>query len=137
MSDPASSREAPSGRAPERGRIALRGMRFEGRHGAGEDERAFPQLIEVDLELETDLDRASRSDDISDTIDYGPLIEITREVVEGRSFRLLEGIAGALLDTVMAASPAAAVTVRVRKLAVPVDADLDHAEVVLRRERAR
>jgi dihydroneopterin aldolase len=112
-------------------------MRFEGHHGAGEDERTFPQLIEVDLELEADLDRASRSDDISDTIDYGPLIEITREVVEGRSFRLLEGIAGALLDAVMAASPATAVTVRVRKLAVPVDADLDHAEVVLRRERER
>jgi dihydroneopterin aldolase len=119
------------------GRIALHGMRFEGHHGAGEDERAYPQVIEVDLELEADLDRASRSDDLDDTIDYGPLIELARAVVEDRSFRLLEGIAGALLDAVMAEAPAAsAVTARVRKLAVPVDADLDHAEVTLRRERS-
>jgi dihydroneopterin aldolase len=119
------------------GRIALRGMRFEGIHGVGEDERAYPQVIEVDLELEADLDGAARSDDLGETIDYGPLITLTRAVVSERSFRLLEGIAGALIDAVLAAAPAAsAVTVRVRKLAVPVDADIDHAEVTIRRERA-
>jgi dihydroneopterin aldolase len=111
-------------------------MRFEGHHGVGEDERAFAQVIEVDLELEADLDRAAGSDDLADTIDYGPLIELARDLVEGRSFRLLEGLAGALLDGVLASAPSAgAATVRVRKLAVPVDADLDHAEVTLRRVR--
>ena len=118
------------------GRIALRGMRFEGSHGVGEDERADPQVIEVDLELEADLEAAAASDDLGETIDYGPLIAIARSVVEGRSYRLLEAIAGALVADVMRAAPrATAVTVRVRKLAVPVDADIDHAEVTLRRER--
>jgi 7,8-dihydroneopterin aldolase/epimerase/oxygenase len=118
------------------GRIALRGMRFEGRHGVGADERAYPQVIEVDVELEVDLGRASRSDELGDTVDYGPLVELTRAVVEDRTFHLLEGIAGALLDAVMAEAPAATgAMVRVRKLAVPIDADLDHAEVTLRRGR--
>ena len=118
------------------GRVALRGMRFEGHHGVGEDERAYPQVIEVDLELEAELETAARTDELAETIDYGPLIELTRAIVEERSFRLLEGIAGALLEAVIAAAPTAtAVTVRVRKLAVPVEADLDHAEVTLRRER--
>ena len=49
---------------------------------------------------------------------------------------LLEGLAGALASGVLAASPAiAAVTVRVRKLAVPMDVSMDHAEVEIRRER--
>jgi dihydroneopterin aldolase len=117
-------------------RIALRGMRFEGRHGVSDEEQSLPQLIEVDVEVEVDLEAASRSDDLADTIDYGPIIERARSVVEERSFRLLEGIAGAVVTDVLDGAPAAtAVTVRVRKLAVPVDADLDHAEVTIRRSR--
>ena len=80
---------------------------------------------------------AARTDDLADTIDYGPLIELTREVVEERQLPAPRGDRRrASLDAALAAAPGAdAVTVRVRKLAVPVDADLDHAEVELRRER--
>jgi 7,8-dihydroneopterin aldolase/epimerase/oxygenase len=116
-------------------RICLRAMRFEGRHGVSEDEREMPQELEVDLELETDLSAAARSDALEATIDYGPLVERCRAIVEGRSFHLLEAIAGAIADDVLARTPADAVTVRVRKLAVPIDADLDWAGVEVRRER--
>lgn len=115
--------------------IALNGMRFVGLHGVSEEERMLPQEIEVDLELEADLTAAAASDDLVDTINYGPLVELCRAIVEERSFRLLEAIAGAILSEVLATTPALAATVRVRKLAVPVDADLDHAEVQLRRVR--
>ena len=116
--------------------ILLQAMRFEGHHGASAEERALPQPLEVDLEVEADVTLAARSDDLSDAIDYGPLIDICRAVVEGRSFRLLEAIAGAICDSVLGAAPkATAVTVRVRKLAVPVDADLDFAQLQLRVER--
>jgi dihydroneopterin aldolase len=94
----------------------------------------MPQLLEVDVELEADLSRASRSDRLEDTVDYGPLIATVRSVVEGRSFRLLEAIAGAIADEVLGVT-AGPVTVRVRKLAVPVDADLDHAQVSITRSR--
>lgn len=117
--------------------ITLTGMRFEGRHGVSAEERAFPQLLELDLVLELDLAPAGRSDDLADTIDYGPLVELCRGAVERNSFRLLEALAGAIADRVLHATPAAAVTVRVRKLAVPVEADLDFAQVAIRRERAR
>ncbi|MFN8622868.1 MAG: dihydroneopterin aldolase [Chloroflexota bacterium] len=118
-------------------RITLRGMRFEGCHGWSEEERALPQELEVDLVVEADLAAGGRSDDVADTIDYGPLVERCRAVVEDRSFRLLEAIAAAIADSVLtSATRATAVTVRVRKLAVPLDADLDWAEVEIRRERA-
>ena len=115
--------------------ITLSGMRFEGRHGVSAEERAFPQLLELDLILEADLAPAGRSDDVADTIDYGPVIEIARGVVERNSFRLLESLAAALADKVLLLTPARAVTVSVRKLAVPVEADLDWAEIRIRRER--
>jgi dihydroneopterin aldolase len=116
-------------------RITLAAMRFEGRHGASEEERALAQPFEVDLEVEADLARAGRTDDLADTIDYGPLVEMARGVVERNSFRLLESIAAAIADRVLMTTPADAVVVRVRKLAVPLDADLDWAQVELRRER--
>jgi dihydroneopterin aldolase len=116
-------------------RILLKGMRFDGSHGVSDDERAFPQVIEVDLEVETDLARAGASDDLAETIDYGPLIRLCRRVIEERSFHLLEAIADTIASAVLVSTSAAAVTVRVRKLAVPVDADLDFAQVEIRRER--
>lgn len=116
-------------------RISLHAMRFEGRHGNTALERALPQEIEVDLEVEADLGPAGASDNLADTVDYGSLLEVCRRVVEERTFKLLEAIAGTIAAEVLATSAALAVTVRVRKLAVPVDADLDFAQVEIRRER--
>ena len=116
-------------------RITLSTMRFEGHHGASEEERLLPQLLEVDLVVEADLAKAGRTDDVADTIDYGPLVALCAGVVERNSFRLLEAIAATIADRVLDTTPATAVTVRVRKLAVPVDADLDWAQVEIRRER--
>ena len=118
-------------------RITLSSMRFECLLGATEEERTFPQLVEIDLVLEADLSAAAASDALADTVDYGPLVELTEQIVEGSSYNLLEGLAGALATVVLQRSATVeAVTVRVRKLAVPMDVSIDHAEVELRRERS-
>ena len=70
--------------------ILLAGMRFEGIHGVSDAERAFPQLLEVDLEVTLDLSRAAASDELADTLDYGELVEACQRVVEQGSHRLLE-----------------------------------------------
>ncbi|MBA2487854.1 MAG: dihydroneopterin aldolase [Chloroflexi bacterium] len=117
-------------------RIVLHGLRFEGRHGVGEEERSVPQLIELDVELELDLTASGQADDLTLTVDYGPVIELCRHVVEDRSFGLLEAIGAALCGELLDATAAQRVTVRVRKPAVPVDADLDYAAIEMTRERA-
>ncbi len=117
-------------------RIVLSGMRFEGRHGVTQEERELPQLIELDVELWLDLDAAGRTDELAATVDYGPVIELCRDVVERRSFRLLEAIAEATAAAILRSTAALSVVVRVRKLAVPVDADLDFAGVEIQRGRA-
>ncbi len=115
--------------------ILLQGIRLEGRHGASDDERALPQMLEVDLEVEADLRVAGTSDDLAETVDYGPLVDICRAVVETGSYRLLEAIAANIADRVLDVAGVLAVTVRVRKLAVPMDADLDFAQVEIHRAR--
>lgn len=117
-------------------RITLTSMRYECLIGVGEEERSFPQLLEIDLVIEADLSAATGSDALDDTIDYGPLVSLTEATTEEGTFRTLEGLAGALVRNVLEAAPqAAAVTVRVRKLAVPLDVSMDHAEVEIRRGR--
>jgi dihydroneopterin aldolase len=118
-------------------RIVLANMVFLGRHGAGDEERADPQEIEVDVELDLDLTRPGKSDDLSDTVDYRGVFDACREVVEERSFHLLEGIAEAIAAAVLGQFSAVdATTVRVRKPGVPLDGRLDYAGVAMVRRRA-
>ena len=117
-------------------RITLSSMRYEGRVGASEEERLLPQVLEVDLVIEADLGAATTSDMLADTIDYAPLVRLTERTVEEGAYSLLEGLAGTLATAALETSPQiVAVTVRVRKLAVPMDVSMDHAEVEIRRER--
>ena len=117
-------------------RITLSSMRYECRIGATEEERSLPQLLEIDLVMEADLSAATASDDLADTIDYSPLVTLTEQATESRSYTLLEGLAGTLASSALETAPrATAVTVRVRKLAVPMDASVEWAEVEIRRER--
>jgi dihydroneopterin aldolase len=94
----------------------------------------LPQLLEVDLEVSLDLARAATSDELADTLDYGELIEICRRVVEEGDQRLLEAVAGAIADEVTGLAGVEGVTVRVRKPAVPLDVEMDFAQIELRRD---
>lgn len=116
-------------------RITLRGMRFLGRHGVSADERAEPQPIEVDLVLRLDLSRAATSDDLADTVDYAAAFTVARRIVEERSFHLLEALAGAIADAVLAAFVVESVEVRVRKPKAPLPGAFETVEVRLRRRR--
>lgn len=122
-------------------RISLRGMRFLGRHGVELEERLEPQPIEVDVELGLDLAAPAASDELSDTIDYAVLFELVGEIVEGRSFRLLEALAGAIAAAVVSAHGAEDprlewVEVRVRKPQAPLPGDFGAVEISIRRRGA-
>ena len=121
--------------APVSDRITLRGMRFEGRHGVTAEERAVPQPFEVDLVLHLDLSRPAASDDLADTVDYGAAFVVARQIVEGHSFHLLEALAGAIADAVLAAFPVDEVEARVRKPKAPLPGAFETVEVRLRRRR--
>ena len=102
-----------------------------------DEERASPQPIELDVELRVDLAAAGKSDELSDTVDYGDVFDACRRIVEGRSFRLLEAIAEAVAGEILQRTRVEEVAVRVRKLRVPVSGQLDHTRVEITRSRRR
>lgn len=117
-------------------RIVLARMEFEGRHGVGDEEREFPQVIEIDVELSLDLSSAGKSDDLEQTINYAEVFKRCRPIVEERSFHLLEAIAEAVAADLLGAYPRLeSVAVRVRKPGVPIDGVLEYAGVEIERTR--
>ena len=119
---------------PSHDRITLHGMRFLGRHGVTLEERMEPQPFEVDVTMWADLAVAASSDELADTVDYSAVFGQVQEVVEQRSFRLIEALAGAVIDAVLAAQPrVASIEVRVRKPNAPLPGSFETVEVCLRR----
>ena len=117
-------------------RIVLQGMKFNGRHGLTDEERALVQPFEVDVELLTNLQPAGVDDDIAKTVDYEKVFEICRELVEATNFKLLEAIAEGIAHEILVAMPVGEVGVRVRKLKVPIRGKLEHAGVEIWRARS-
>lgn len=116
--------------------IALRGMRFLGRHGVELDERLEPQPFEVDIVMRADLRGAGESDDLSRTIDYSVAFEIARRVVEEESFRLIETIAETIARDLFAELAVDELEVRVRKPKAPLPGAFETVEATIRRRRS-
>ena len=115
-------------------RLRLQNMVFYGYHGAYGAEKELGQKFAVDVELQTDLRAAGRSDDLDLALDYQSVYTLVREIVEEREFNLIEGLAEAIAQEILGAFEVEAVVVRVRKPHAPVGGLLDYAEVEIRRE---
>jgi len=82
-------------------------------------ERNRRQRVLIDLELLLNLKPAGRTDRVDQTIDYAAVAELVKDVVEGRSFRLVEAMAEAVAQRVVHRFKPAQVVVRIRKFSVP------------------
>jgi dihydroneopterin aldolase len=92
--------------------VELNGLEVFGRHGVLPEERAGQTFL-YDIELETS--EAALSDRIEDAVDYREVAELVRVVSDGRRFDLLEALAAAVADLLLARFDVARVRVRVRK----------------------
>jgi dihydroneopterin aldolase len=117
--------------------IRLVGMSFYAYHGVSKAERETGRHYEVDCELVTDLAPAGKSDRLDKTIDYARVYKLVERVMKGKGCLLIEKLATRISDTVLANCRADAVTVRVRKLAPPIDGIVKHVEVEITRSRTR
>jgi len=122
---------------PESGdRIEISDLRVLGVHGVLPEERERAQPFSVDLVAWVDMAAAQRSDELADTVDYGALAQLAADVVGGRSFQLLEALAGRLADALLVADARLqAVAVTVRKLRPPLPLDVASTGVRVYRSR--
>ena len=101
-------------------KILLEGMEFYAYHGVNESEKTQGQRFIVDVEMVTDLSRASESDVLRDTVNYSRVYRLVKEIVEGPSRDLIEAVAGEISGRVLQAFPIEQIRVRVSKPDVPL-----------------
>jgi FolB domain-containing protein len=99
--------------------LILEGVEIWLRVGCTEAERAFPQRIELDLTLELPLAHAGKEDNLSATIDYAQVVDLVKKTLEQKSFKLAEAVAEQTAELLLWKHKLAAVTVRVKKRALP------------------
>src|SRR5262245_22439373 len=99
--------------------VFVRGLEFEGNHGYTAAERRGTRRFRVNLALELTLTAAAQSDRISDTIDYWKVSETVVAIGTKSTFRLLEGLAGAIGAKIQELYPHATVMIEIEKLAPP------------------
>ena len=114
-------------------KIRLRRMVFDASHGVEPHEKSVPTRIEVDLEVETDLGEAGRTDELNDSVDYAQLYGEVAQVVTGPSRNLLESLAEEIAGRLVRIQGCSAATVTVRKMNPPVGGACACAEVEVRR----
>jgi 7,8-dihydroneopterin aldolase/epimerase/oxygenase len=114
--------------------VELAGLELHGRHGLFDDERAEGQRFLFDVSLDVP-DTASRSDRVEDAVDYRDVAAAVRRVSNRRAYRLMEALAAAVADELLASFPATRVRVRVRKPDIRLDEPLDWPAVTVERVR--
>jgi dihydroneopterin aldolase len=107
----------------------------QGRHGVFDHERRDGQTFVVDVRLEFDTGAAARSDDLTDTVDYGTLAQSLADVIAGEPVNLLETLAQRLADTCLTDPRVGAAVVTVHKPQAPIPLSFADVSVRIRRER--
>jgi dihydroneopterin aldolase len=113
--------------------IELYGLEVAGAHGVEEEERAQPQPFLYDLWLE--VPDAATSDRLEATVDYRDVVRCVQEISAGRQFQLLEAMAAAVADALVARFELEAARVRVRKPAVRLAVPVEWAAATVERRR--
>lgn len=116
-------------------RIRLENMTFYGYHGVTAAEKETGRRFEVDCELGVDLSQPGQSDHLQDTIDYSAVYELIAEIVQNRSFSLLERLAVSIATEILDKFLVIEVCLRVRKLMPPINGNIDHIEIEVTRRQ--
>ncbi len=116
--------------------IEIKGIRGFGFHGVFPHERENGQAFLVDLSLHCDLRKASQSDGVTDTIDYGTVCNLVLGVIVGPPVSLIEKLASQIAELLLSNfSILDSVVVTVHKPQAPVDANVK--DIAIRIERSR
>lgn len=111
--------------------LDVAGLEVFGYHGVEPDECEQGQSFVFDLRLHVSED--ALSDRIEDAVDYRSVVARVRALSESRPFALIEALAAATADLIVAEFPVQRVSVRVRK--TPADLPVGHTAATVERVR--
>ncbi len=96
--------------------ILIRDIEFEANHGWTKEEQRSTRRFRVSLSVAADLTQAAQSDKLSETVDYQALCGIVVRIGTGSTHRLLETIAGKIIEEIKVHYPGAKVALELEKL---------------------
>ena len=100
--------------------IIIREIQIQAHCGVTEIERSQPQPILVDLSVQCANEAAFQSDDLSDTLDYGTMVDYIRDNGERQQFSLLEKLTEELCQGLFRHFPLSHINIWVRKIRAPI-----------------
>ncbi len=116
--------------------IRINGIKSFGYHGVFPEETKNGQEFLVDVELILDLEKASKSDDLADTVDYGAICDLVVAAITGAPYKLIEKLAGVIADEILATESLVEIAlVTVHKPSAPVNAVTSDINVMVIRTR--
>jgi len=117
-------------------RIELKGIEAFGYHGVFPEERRDGQVFYADILAELDLESASNSDDLNDTVDYGAIVDLVTEDIESDPCQLIEHLGGRIADRILFEfHKINRVSVTIHKPSAPVNGNVLDIAVTIERLR--
>ncbi len=116
------------------GKILIKNLELFGRHGVLPGEQKG-QIFKIDLELSLNVEAATESDELKNTVDYREAIRKVADLVEGKRFRLLETLAEEIADIIISHFPVDSVRVVVKKPHAPLAKPVEWVGVEIDRKR--
>ena len=96
-------------------KIFLNELKIDTVIGIFEWERRILQTVIIDLEMDADIAKAAKSDDVIDTLNYKSVAKRVQKFVEDSSFKLVESLAEHIASIILDEFPVNWVKVRVNK----------------------
>jgi dihydroneopterin aldolase len=115
--------------------IICTGLTFSGCHGVLSEEKKHPQPFIIDLQLFLNLQPAGLNDDLDLTVDYARVFAEVQQLVENKSYNLIETLAENIAAALLQRFPVEAVEVSVYKPNAPVKGKFGHFAVKIKRFR--
>jgi dihydroneopterin aldolase len=117
------------------GKIQVKNIKLYAFHGCLNEEAKIGSDYRIDLEVKTNLQSSSESDELIDTVDYVHLNFIVKEEMAIRS-KLLEHVAKRILDRVLVElKTVKKATISVAKINPPIGGNVEEVAVILSKKR--
>jgi 7,8-dihydroneopterin aldolase/epimerase/oxygenase len=115
------------------GLIEIENMEFYAFHGHYREEQVIGNRFLVNVQVITPTDKAAKSDDLKDALNYQLIYETVKEQMQIKS-HLLENVAGRILDRLYERfSTIEKATVKVSKMNPPMGGNIEKVSVTLSR----
>ncbi len=117
------------------GVIKVKNIRVYAYHGCLLEEGKIGSDYRVDLTVKANLKKSSRTDELSDTVDYVHLNRIVKEEMDVRT-KLLETVARKIIERILHEIPLVdEVNVQVSKLNPPIGGNVEMVTIEMERKR--